>query len=106
MKLFGEFWLIYPKSRSKEATLSAWRAAIDKGADPRQMITAAQAYAREKADEDFQYVKYSVNWLREARYEDDYAPAPGDRPKLRAVSGGWQPFRNPTDQSVYDEPLI
>lgn len=29
-----------------------------------------------------------------------------NRPPLRAVSGGHQPFRNPADQSVYDEPLL
>ena len=89
MKLFGEFWLTYPKSRNKDATLTAWRIAISSGADPKQIITAAQAYAREKQDEDFRYVKYSVNWLRERRYEDDYAPEPNGRPALRAVAGGW-----------------
>ncbi len=89
MKLFGEFWLAYPKSRNKDATLDAWRTALGKGADPRQIITAAIAYAREKQDEDFRYVKHSVNWLREARYEDTYATGPNGRPALRAVSGGW-----------------
>ncbi|MEU2180260.1 hypothetical protein [Streptomyces thermolilacinus] len=30
-------------------------------------------------------------------------PAPGtSRPPLRAVSGGWQPYTNPTDHSVYE----
>jgi len=29
-----------------------------------------------------------------------------DRRHLRAVSGGYQPFRNPTDPSVYDEELL
>lgn len=89
MKLFGEFWLAYPKSRYKDATLTAWRTALNNGADPRQIITAAIAYAREKQDQDFQYVKHSVNWLRERRYEDDYAPDRSSRPPLRAVSGGW-----------------
>lgn len=89
MKLFGEFWLAYPKSRNKDATLTAWRTALAKGADPREIITAAIAYAREKQNEDFQYVKYSANWLREARYEDKYAPEPNGRPALRAVAGGW-----------------
>ncbi|MGW1998467.1 hypothetical protein [Embleya sp. NPDC001921] len=28
------------------------------------------------------------------------------RPTLRAVSGGWQPFQNPTDHDVYDEDMI
>jgi hypothetical protein len=106
MKLFGEFWLSYPKSRNKDATLTAWRAAIANGADPRQIIAAAVAYAREKQGEDFRYVKYSVNWLRERRYDDDYAPEPNGRPQLRAVAGGWQPFQNPENHDVYDEPLI
>jgi hypothetical protein len=108
LKLFGEFWVTYPKSRNKDATLTAWRAALDKGADPRQIITAAVAYAREKQGEDFRYVKYSVNWLREARYEDSYAPepTPGERPQLRAVSGGYQPWKNPVDQDAYDEPFF
>lgn len=30
-------------------------------------------------------------------------PDPNGRPPLRAVAGGYQPYRNPTDQSVYDE---
>lgn len=30
----------------------------------------------------------------------------GAPPTLRAVSGGWQPFRNPENQDVYDEDLI
>ncbi|MER8220936.1 hypothetical protein ABTZ58_10150 [Streptomyces sp. NPDC094143] len=32
-------------------------------------------------------------------------PDANGRPPLRAVSGGYQPYRNPTDQSVYDEEL-
>lgn len=105
LKLFGEFWITYPKSRNKDATLDAWRTALTAGADPRQIITAAQAYAREKAGEDFRYVKYSVNWLRERRYEDTYAPEPTERPQLRAVSGGWQPWTNPVDQDAYYDSL-
>lgn len=34
-------------------------------------------------------------------------PAPGaSRPPLRAVSGGYQPWRNPVDQDAYDEPFF
>lgn len=32
-------------------------------------------------------------------------PPEATRPPLRAVSGGYQPYRDPTDQSVYDEDL-
>lgn len=34
-------------------------------------------------------------------------PAPGaSRPPLRAVSGGYQPWKNPADQDAYDEPFF
>jgi hypothetical protein len=39
-------------------------------------------------------------WIR------DDAKKASQRPPLRAVSGGHQPFRNPTDDSVWDEDLI
>jgi hypothetical protein len=100
---FGAFWIVYPKSRDRPGTLTAWRAAVAAGADPKQIVDAAQAYARERAGQDLQYTKLSANWLRDQRYEDDYTSEPAGRPPLRAVSGGYQPYRNPTDQSVYDE---
>jgi len=84
---FGAFWLIYPKSRDREKTLTEWRTAIANGADPQQITAAAQAYAREKAGEEWRFIKHSANWLRERRYEDDYAPAPHGKPQLRAVTG-------------------
>lgn len=87
MKLFGDFWLVYPKSRDRDATLTAWRAALTDGADPKKIITAAQAYAREKAGQEFRFIKYSANWLRERRYDDDYAPEPNGTPQLRALPG-------------------
>lgn len=103
---FGAFWATYPKSRDRDKTLAEWKSAVTAGADPKQITAAAVAYAREKAGEEFRFIKYSANWLRERRYEDKYAPEPNGRPQLRAVSGGYQPFRNPTDDSVWDEDLI
>lgn len=106
-KFFGDFWLIYPKSRDKDATREAWDAAIAAGADPHQIIAAAKAYAREKAGQEWRFIKHSANWLRERRYEDDYAPEPNGAPQLRALpGGGWRPFQNPEDHDVYDEDLI
>lgn len=104
---FGNFWELYPKSRDMDSTRDAWVDAVLGGVDPKKITEAAVAYAKEKAGEDLQFIKYSVNWLKQRRYEDKYAPAPdvNGRPKLRAVSGGFQPYRDPTDQSVYDEDL-
>lgn len=103
---FGAFWLIYPKSRDRPATLAAWREARAKGVPAQKMIDAAQGYARERAGEDSRFTKLSANWLRDERYEDDYAPepTPSGRPPLRAVSGGHVPFQCPP-ASAYQNDL-
>jgi len=105
LKEFGNFWLLYPKSRDKDGTLTEWQAAVASGADPQQITAAAQAYAKEKAGEEFRFIKHSANWLRERRYEDDYAPAPqpNGRPTLRAVAGGrptHEDINNWTDEEI------
>lgn len=106
LKEFGNFWALYPKSRDRDKTLAAWKTAVTDGADPKKITAAAVAYAKEKAGEEFRFIKFSLNWLRERRYEDDYAPEPDGRPQLRAVPGGWRPYQNPENHDVYDEDLI
>ncbi|MFJ1865500.1 hypothetical protein ACIOD1_12795 [Streptomyces sp. NPDC088097] len=61
-----------------------WIAAIRKGINPRDMVNAAQAYAREVSGKDPQYTSYPANWLANERYHDEY-PEPDMRPALRAV---------------------
>lgn len=94
---FGAFWLAHPKSRDRDKTLAAWKTAVEAGADPKAITAAAIAYAREAGGENWRYIKHSANWLRERRYEDKYEPERRDRPPLRAVSGDYQPWINPTD---------
>lgn len=95
---FGAFWLVYPKRRDKQDALKAWTAAIKAGADPQRMITRATEYARERAGQDPKFTKYPATWIRKGCYENEPEP---ERPHLQAVSGGWQPWSNPEDQSVY-----
>ncbi|MGW7001337.1 helix-turn-helix domain-containing protein [Streptomyces sp. NPDC054933] len=48
---------------------------------------------------------FSSRWF----YDDWHAmhpPAADSPPQLKAVSGGYQPFRNPANHDVYDEDLI
>lgn len=48
---------------------------------------------------------WPAEWQKWVRRSAKYASERANRPPLRAVSGGHTPFRNPTDQSVYDEPF-
>lgn len=98
LEAFGAFWTNYPKKRAREEAKKAWIAAIKRGADPQHIVTASQSYARERAGQDPKYTKYPATWLNKGCYDDepDPQPAPGERPQLRAVSGGWQPYREPT----------
>lgn len=49
---------------------------------------------------------WPTEWQKWIRRSAKYASERANRPPLRAVSGGYQPFRNPTDQDAYDAPLI
>lgn len=97
---FGRFWHNHPKSKDYDKTLEAWTEAVRAGADPISISAAALAYAREMAGQEFRFVKHSANWVRERRYEDKFEAEPdaNGRPPLRAVSGGWQPYREPTPE--------
>ncbi|MFJ9671411.1 helix-turn-helix domain-containing protein [Streptomyces sp. NPDC101221] len=103
LEAFGAFWSNYPKKRDREAAKKAWIAAIERGVPPKHMVDAAQAYARERFGQDPKYTKYPATWLDKGCYDDEPDPQPG--PQLRAVSGGYQPYRDPTDESVYDKDL-
>ncbi|MZE53785.1 hypothetical protein GTY86_35725 [Streptomyces sp. SID5770] len=103
LEAFGAFWLVYPKKKAREEAKKAWIAAIKRGATPEHIVSAAQAYARERAQQDPKYTKYPATWLNKGCYDDEpEQPALPDRPQLRAVAGGWQPYQNPTDPSVYE----
>ena len=107
LEAFGAFWSNYPKKKAREEAKKAWIAAIKRGADPKRIVDASQAYARERFGQDPKYTKYPATWLNKGCYDDepDPQPAPGERPPLRAVSGGYQPWRNPEDQNAYYDSL-
>lgn len=92
---FGAFWSNYPLKKAYEDAKKAWIAAIERGADPQRMVDGAQAYARERRDQDPQYTKHPATWLNKGCYDDE--PVEPARPQLRAVSGGYRPFQLPED---------
>lgn len=102
LEAFGAFWLTYPKKKAREEAKKAWIAAIKRGADPEHIVAAAQGYARERANKDATYTKHPATWLNKGCYDDEPEQPTGQFPQLRAVSGGWQPYQNPIDPSVYE----
>jgi DNA-binding transcriptional ArsR family regulator len=100
LEAFGAFWLTYPKRRDKEAAKKAWTAAIERGAEPQQMVDAAKTYAQERKDQEPKYTKYPATWLNNGCYDDEPDTPPGRH--LHAV-GGYEPHRNHADDSDYNQ---
>lgn len=102
-ELFAEFYDAYPRRKDRLKAEKAWRAAVKRGADPAHLVEAARRYADATRHAEARYVKYPATWLNAGAYDDEPEQV---RPQLRAVSGGYQPFRNPTDPDAYDQPLL
>ncbi|MCX4801738.1 hypothetical protein OG594_08750 [Streptomyces sp. NBC_01214] len=103
LEAFGAFWLTYPKKINRGKAQEQWIAEIRKGADPKQIVDAAQSYARSVAGKDPQFTSYPANWLRLERYHDEYPePAPPGRPDLHVVdSRKHRPYQPPANDDVY-----
>lgn len=71
---FVSFWEHYPRHRDRGAALRAWRARIRQGADPQQLIAAAQHYADHVriAGRAPDYVKHGATFLGPAEPWRDY----------------------------------
>lgn len=104
MDKFGGFWLIYPRRKESEEAKRAWRDAIDRGADPDDMVAAATAYARECKGKEARFIKYPATWLDKGCYLDEPDPEPQPGRHLKAVAGGYEgPWHDPDDHSAYHE---
>lgn len=101
---FLGFWIAYPKKKNKAEALTAWKKAVESGVDPDRITAAAAAYRTEREGEDAKFTKFPATWLNKGCYDDE--PDEPQRPHLKAVPGGYAgPWRNPTNQDDYDQPL-
>ncbi|PXY25163.1 hypothetical protein BAY59_24365 [Prauserella coralliicola] len=92
---FEAAWLAYGRRGTKKAAFREWQKAI-KRVTPGTITAAIPAYVASTPNP--QYRQYLERWLRDDGWES--APVPA-----KQAAGSWQPYQNPTDQSVYDEPL-
>ncbi|MFE1362583.1 hypothetical protein [Streptomyces harbinensis] len=102
LKKFWAFWTVYPRKKQQEKAREAWCAALDRGADPEQIITAATAYAFERQHADHTYTPYPANWLDKGSYADEPDPQPPAAAQQR-TSHRFQPRTTPTDLTPEEE---
>lgn len=100
---FDEFWTAYPRKVGKQAARKAFDSAIKKQkADPGAIADAAEAFREtcRRSRQATKFIPHPSTWLNDGRYEDE--PDESEQTELRLVSGGYQPWRNPS-QDAYEE---
>ncbi|MEV0051269.1 hypothetical protein AB0H34_12315 [Saccharopolyspora shandongensis] len=98
---FDEFWADYPRKDGKAAARRAWPKATTKILAA-ELVAEAQRWAGlwEHSGVEKRFIPHASTWLNGERWTDE-PPAP----QLRAVSGGYQPWTNPTPPSAYEGDL-
>jgi hypothetical protein len=98
---FENFWRMYPRKDGEANAVKAFdRAAKKHGAS--LLVSEAERWAGLWHGEgrDKKYIPHAATWLNGERWNDE----PPTR-RLKAVSGDYQPYRNPTDTSIYEGEL-
>jgi hypothetical protein len=65
---FAEFVGAYPRMGDPEATEESLKEALGAGAEPKEILAGARAYATEQAGNKPRFIKYSENWIDEKRW--------------------------------------
>jgi len=76
-------------------TISTFGTGIDPDYEAAQFVSHFRSSGQHRRNWNDEYQKW-------ARRSAKYASERATRPPLRAVSGDWQPYTNPTDHSVYE----
>jgi Helix-turn-helix domain len=97
---FAEWYATYPVHKAVGDAERAYANAIRDGADPRVLLEAAKRY-RDDPQVLRGWGKHPATWLNKKCWLDEDMPAPQQQDPP-AHSNGYQPYRNPEDQSVYD----
>lgn len=71
---FAEFYAAYPRHEDRGHAVKAYNAAIQK-AEPSKLLTAVQAYRRQRAGEDPQFTPLAASWLNGERWGDETTAA-------------------------------
>jgi hypothetical protein len=77
--LFAEFWKAYPRREGKGTARKAFSQAVDNGATPEVIASAAARFARHciRVKTERGYMPHPTTWLNQERWEDEYDADPG-----------------------------
>lgn len=89
---FVRFWTAYPRKVAKKKARTAWDNAL-KEVDEDTIVVAVKRYAKHC---DPKFIKHPATWLNGGCWDDEPPPR-----NLAAVSNGYRPYQDPTDQTVY-----
>lgn len=95
--LFERFYDAYPRKVGKKDAERKFDKALKDGADPEDIITAAQRYASSRRGQDPKFTKHPATWLHQGCWMDE------DAPMLQLVSGGYQPYTDPDPSDYYED---
>lgn len=101
MERFAEFYAVYPRKQDRRAAERAWRAAINRGADPEKIISAARIYAKSQVGNERRYIKLPATWLNAASYDDE-----PERPRFTVINNPnspWDGYRIDTSGSPWSD---
>ena len=95
---FEDFWAAYPRKADKGACLKKYKARIQDGYSPEELLTAAQNYRSqcERDHTDQKYIKHGKTFLGESLSFTDFLPgkAGGESQQSpQAIPDGVNPFR-------------
>lgn len=72
---FVAFWTAYPKKVGKPSGRRAWKAALKRGANPQQIIAAAERFRDDpQRPRDDKYIPHPSTWLNDERYATQPEP--------------------------------
>ena len=88
---FAAFWSAYPRKVAKGAARRAWRGALAKRADPKQVILAAERYRDDprRRAKDIELTAHPATWLNGERWLE-----PGEGPRTAATRQQTFPWEN------------
>jgi hypothetical protein len=88
---FDQFWATYPRKVGKKAAMEAFAKARKAGVGAELLLTAASAYAGERAGRDPRYTKHASTWLNGEHWGDEPTPnwIPEQQPAHRRSAVDW-----------------